>query len=142
MVKKVNKKLNHSLEDISLRATRWIGTPYSLIIHSLLFAGIFLLAIFGLRIEEILLVLTTAVSLEAIYLAIFIQLTVNRQGQSIEDIQEDVEDISEDVEDISEEIDELQEDEDLQTAKTLNNIEMGLRKVQEALDLLKKRGII
>ena len=64
-----------------------------------------------------LLVLTTVVSLEAIYLAIFIQMSVNKSHEHIEDlkedvteIQEDIEYIQEDIEEISEDIDEIQED--------------------------------
>ena len=37
--------------------------------------------------------LTTAVSLEAIYLSIFIQMTVNRNTQSLEEVEEDIEGI-------------------------------------------------
>jgi cell division protein FtsL len=61
-------------------------------------------------IDKILLILTTAVSLEAIYLAIFIQMTVNRNTQSIEDIEEDIEDIQEDVEELSEDVEDISED--------------------------------
>ncbi|HYF29406.1 MAG TPA: hypothetical protein VEA36_03540 [Candidatus Paceibacterota bacterium] len=95
-----------------------IGSVPSLVIHSLAFAGFFLIAVFGIASWEIvLLVLTTIVSLEAIYLAIFIQITVNRHTQSlreveedIDEIQEDVEELGEDVEDIQEDIEEIQED--------------------------------
>lgn len=154
VVKKINKKLD-SLENISISVTNWIGTPYSIIFHSILFVGIFLLHVFGITFDKILLILTTAVSLEAIYLAIFIQMTVNRHGQSlelveddIEDIQENVEELSEDVEEISEDIDEIQaedneEDTDDQQIKhTLLNIEKELKKVQTELNGLKKNGLI
>ena len=67
--------------------------------------------------DKMLLVLTTVVSLEAIYLAIFIQMSVNKSHEHIEDlkedvteIQEDIEYIQEDIEEISEDIDEIQED--------------------------------
>ena len=48
--------------------------------------------------------------MEAIYLAIFIQMTVNRNTESIEDIEEDIEDIQEDVEELSEDVEELSEE--------------------------------
>jgi uncharacterized membrane protein len=59
---------------------RWIGTPASLVVHTLLFAAAFALRFLGLSTSDTLLVLTTAVSLEAIYLSIFIQMAVNRQA--------------------------------------------------------------
>lgn len=96
----------------------WIGSIPSLIAHSLVFLSAFLLPIFGLvDFDKMLLVLTTVLSLEAIYLAIFIQMSVNRSQEHIEDlkddvneIQEDIEDIQEDIEEISEDIDDIQED--------------------------------
>jgi uncharacterized protein YoxC len=57
-----------------------------------------------------LLVLTTVVSLEAIYLAIFIQFTVNRQAQSLKEVEEDVESIQENVEELEEHVEEIKED--------------------------------
>ena len=57
----------------------WIGSIPSLIIHSIIFISAFLLPLFGLvAFDKMLLVLTTVLSLEAIYLAIFIQMSVNR----------------------------------------------------------------
>ena len=63
------------------------------------------------------LVLTTIVSLEAIYLSIFIQMSVNLQSKKlhnvasdVEDIQDDVEDIQKDVEEIQKDVEEIQED--------------------------------
>ncbi len=95
-----------------------IGSISSLIIHTLLFAGAFLLSVFELIAwETMLLVLTTIVSLEAIYMAIFIQIAVNRNTEQlraveedIDEIQEDVEELGEDVEDIQEDIEEISED--------------------------------
>lgn len=103
------------LENLALKTTRYIGSSYSLIIHSILFLGIFALQWFGFNFDQIMLILTTAVSLEAIYLAIFIQMTVNHQAHKLAEVSEDVEDISEDVDEISKDIDDIQEDmEDIQ----------------------------
>ena len=96
----------------------WIGSIPSLIAHSLIFLSAFLLPLFGwVEFDKMLLVLTTVLSLEAIYLAICIQMSVNRSQEHIEDlkedvneIQEDIEDIQEDIEEISEDIDDIQED--------------------------------
>jgi methyl-accepting chemotaxis protein len=93
------------------RVTTWIGSRASLIIHTIIFIAFFLAVAFKLlTFETMLLILTTAVSLEAIYLAIFIQMTVNRNTQSLREIQEDIGEIQEDVEEMSEDIDEIQED--------------------------------
>jgi low affinity Fe/Cu permease len=95
---------------IALGATKYIGSSTSLVIHTLLFVGIFSLQWFGFSFDQIMLILTTAVSLEAIYLSIFIQMTVNQHAQKIEEVSDDVEDIGEDVEEISRDIDSIQED--------------------------------
>lgn len=105
MVKKVN-----DIERVSIKITKWIGTPWSIIIHTFLFAFIFSLKFFEIRTEDILLILTTAVSLEAIYLAIFIQMTVNRNTAALEAVEGDIEEIAEDVEDLGEEVEDITED--------------------------------
>jgi uncharacterized membrane protein len=86
------------LEKSADKATRWIGSTRSLIVHTILFLGAFSLPLFGISLERVLLVLTTLLSLEAIYLAIFIQMSVNKNTKDIEIIQEDVEEIQEDIE--------------------------------------------
>ena len=58
-----------------------------------------------INVEKMLLVLTTAVSLEAIYLSIFIQMSINRHSEDIEELQEDIEEIREGVDEIQENID-------------------------------------
>lgn len=101
------------LEKTALAITRAVGSPTSIIIHTLLFAASFAAAFLGyVSFDRMLLVLTTIVSLEAIYLAIFIQMTINYQGEDIAEVQEDIDEIQEDVEEISEDIDEIQEDVD------------------------------
>jgi uncharacterized membrane protein len=79
----------------------WIGSTASLVFHTLLFITSFLLPLFKVvEFEEMLLVLTTIVSLEAIYLSIFIQMSVNKSNKHIEVIKEDVNEIQEDIEEI------------------------------------------
>ncbi len=93
------------------RATSWIGSVPSLILHTVVFLGAFSLGIIhAASWEIILLVLTTVVSLEAIYLAIFIQMTVNRNTQQLREVEEDIDEIQEDVEELGEDVDEIQED--------------------------------
>jgi len=98
------------LEKTALAITRAVGSPRSIVIHTILFAISFFAAFSGyITFDRMLLILTTIVSLEAIYLAIFIQMTINYQGQDIAEVQEDVEEIQEDVEEMSEDLGELQE---------------------------------
>lgn len=98
------------LERLAVSATQRIGSLASIIIHTVLFVGIFGLHWLGFSNDKILLILTTIVSLEAIYLAIFIQMTINRQARQIAEVSHDVEDIQENVEEISKDLDEIQED--------------------------------
>lgn len=137
-------KQNKRFHNLSFQVTYWIGTPISILIHTLFFGGIFLLRLFRVDTESILLILTTAVSLEAIYLAIFIQMSVNRQASSLASLEDDLEDIQDDVDDISEDIDQIQaedqEDDQVEnhTQTTLLLIEKQLQSIQKELGLLQK----
>lgn len=118
------------LDKMTDRATRSIGSRTSLVIHTIFFIAIFVLVIFGVELDTVLLVLTTAVSLEAIYLAIFIQMTVNKNTADIEDIAEDVEDIAEDVEDIAEDVDEIEKDID-EIQEDVDEIQEDVEDIEE-----------
>lgn len=98
------------IEKIAIRMTRFVGSPASLVIHTLLFTGAFILVLFGIPIDRVLLVLTTIVSLEAIYLSIFIQMSVNRSERRIARVSREVHEIAEDVEGIEADVAEIQED--------------------------------
>ncbi len=146
---------------MSILVTQWVGTPASIVVHSVLFVAIFALKYAGFTIDQILLILTTAVSLEAIYLAIFIQMTVNRHAEQIEEVGEDIEDIQEgmqglgeDVQEISEDVDEISEDieyiqkeqaddnkEDQQAQETLKKIEDGLQSLLKQIEHLKHHSM-
>ncbi len=93
--------------------TVWIGSLQSIALHTLVFSLAFLLgALHAVSWDTVLLVLTTIVSLEAIYLAIFIQMTVNHSVQSLRAVEEDVDEIQKDIDAIEQDVDEIQEDED------------------------------
>lgn len=98
------------------RLTTWIGSISSLIVHTIFFILSFGAALFGyIEWDRMLLILTTVVSLEAIYIGIFIQMTVNRHQKELEEVSEDVEDIQEDIQEISEDVEDLGDDvEDIQ----------------------------
>ena len=107
--------MRKKIEDFSKKLTRWIGSPQSIVIHTIFFAGMLGLRLFGISSSDVLLILTTVVSLEAIYLSIFIQMTVNQHAAELEDVSLDIEEIQEDVDEIQKDVDEIQEDvEDIQ----------------------------
>ncbi len=128
----------------ALFITKLIGSTPSLVLHTLFFIGMFCLPWLGIGFDKMLLVLTTVVSLEAIYLSIFIQMTVNHQAQQIEEvsedideIHEDVEDIQEDVEEISKDIEDIQEDvEDIQEDQEEDTSENKIRSIEHTLETL------
>lgn len=113
MTIEVDDKKGNIIDDLSRKATIWIGTPTSIIIHTIFFVGIFALYLIGMSLDQILLILTTAVSLEAIYLAIFIQMTVNKHTESLENVEDDIEEIQEDIDELEQDVDELEEDSDM-----------------------------
>ncbi len=135
------------LERFSIHATRWVGSIQSLIVHTILFAAAFILVLLGVGFDKVLLVLTTIVSLEAIYLSIFIQMSVNRQtrrlhavSKDIDEIQEDIDEIQEDVEKIEKDVDEIQEDveeiqEDVEEiGEDVDEIQEDVEEIQENVE--------
>lgn len=107
--------MRKKFENFSRKLTRWIGSPSSIIVHTLFFLGMLGLRFAGVPSEDVLLILTTVVSLEAIYLSIFIQMTVNQHAEELEEVSEDIEEIQKDVDDIQENVEDIQEDvEDIQ----------------------------
>jgi len=149
------------------KLTRWVGSGQSVALHTLVFIGFFILSFAGLLSWDLMfLILTTIVSLEAIYLAIFIQMTVNRQAASLREVEEDIDEIQEDVEEMQEDVDEIQEDideiqedvdeiqEDVEDmteeekeeaavadkAATLEQLMTDVRRVLADLEALKKKG--
>lgn len=79
------------------KVTHFIGTPLSIYLHTGVFVLFGLAILLGFDFDRIMLALTTLVSLEAIYLSLLIQLTVNRHEAHLEEMAEDIEDIQEDI---------------------------------------------
>jgi uncharacterized membrane protein len=129
----IKQKSNKTIENIALNSTKWIGSTRSLIIHTLLFVTSFILYFFGIEIDKILLVITTIVSLEAIYLSIFIQMSINKQSEKLIDVAEDVEEIQKDVDEIQEDVDEIQEDVD-EIQEDVDEIQEDVEEIQEDVD--------
>ena len=74
-----------SLERFAFKIIEWIGSVSSLIFHTIAFILNFALYFFGIPFNTVMLILTTAVSIEAIYLAILIQMSINYQSKSNKD---------------------------------------------------------
>ncbi len=127
---KLKKKSLDNIEKVALKATRFIGSTESLIIHTILFITSFLLYFLGVPFEEILLVVTTIVSLEAIYLSIFIQMSVNRQARRLHAVARDVDEIQEDVEEIQKDVEEIEKDVD-EIQKDVDEIQEDVEEIQE-----------
>jgi low affinity Fe/Cu permease len=124
--------MDKKFEQFSKKLTAWIGSPSSIIFHTIFFIGIFALRFLGVRSDDIMLVLTTIVSLEAIYLSIFIQMTVNKHAQELEEVSEDIEEIQEDVDEIQGDVDEIQKDVD-EIQEDVDNIEEDLDEIAEEI---------
>jgi methyl-accepting chemotaxis protein len=141
------------IQKTALAITRWIGSPASIIVHTIAFIAGFVAIWVGLvEWNQMLLFVTTLVSLEAIYLSIFIQLSINYTTEAVADISEDVEEIQEDigeiqedVEDISEDVEEMSEEEaedeadDAAQKKTLADIQSDLRKLMSDIEKLQQK---
>lgn len=146
------KNRESKLELLADQFTNWVGSTSSIIVHTILFVAAFVFVAFGVQLNTVLLVLTTAVSLEAIYLALFIQMTVNKNTQSLEDVAEDVEEIEKDIDEIEKDIDEIQEDveeiekddeeddlHDEATMKSLNELQTHIQKIMQEIQTIKEQ---
>ena len=121
---------NSVAEVIAEKFTSWLGSTTSIVVHTIVFIAAFAFVLFGVPLDTVLLTLTTVVSLEAIYLALFIQMSVNKNTKSLADVEEDIEEIAEDVEGIEKDIDEIQED--------VEGIEKDIDEIQEDVDEIEK----
>ena len=141
VMERIRRKSNDTIERISIKATRWVGSTNSLLVHTALFIFAFVLYFYGINLDDILLVLTTMVSLEAIYLAIFIQMSVNRQARKLHFVAKDVGEIQEDVDEIQKDVDEIQEDVD-EIQKDVDEIQEDVDDIQEEDEDDKKDDIM
>ncbi|MBP9827846.1 DUF1003 domain-containing protein [Patescibacteria group bacterium] len=126
--------------------TRSIGSVGSIIAHTFFFFIAFLIGALGvIDWDTVLLVLTTAVSLEAIYLAIFIQITVNQNTESLREVEVDVDEIQKDIDAIEQDVDEIQIDEkeeevrDARQQEAIDDIGERLQRLVEDVSKLSKR---
>lgn len=98
------------IDRISDKVTHWVGSTSSIIFHTVFFILTILSHwVFGFQFSEIFLVLTTVVSLEAIYISIFIQRAVNQQGVRLGDVEESIDDVEEALDDVEEALEDVEE---------------------------------
>lgn len=98
------------LENLALSTTNAFGSVWSVLAHTVLFVGALVFIVTGTDLYKVLLVLTTFVSLEAIYLSIFIKMSTNKQAQILERVEKDMDEIVGDVEDMQKDVDEIVHD--------------------------------
>ncbi|MES2006791.1 MAG: DUF677 domain-containing protein [Patescibacteria group bacterium] len=123
-----------NIQQTALGFTRWVGSPMSILAHTVFFAGCFIAAYIHLiEFDRMLLVLTTVVSLEAIYLAIFIQISLNSANEAIEEIEKDVDEIQEDVDEIQEDVEGIEKDVD-EIQEDVHEIEKDVDEIQEDVE--------
>ena len=150
-INKIKKQRKQKIGKLSDEFIYWIGSKNSLAVHTLFFVVMIALAFSDIGFDKVMLVLTTIVSLEAIYLSIFIQMTVNKNredlrevSEDIDEIQKDVDEIQEDVDEIQKDVDEIQEDvEDIEEEKPkviFEKIEKNLQDLMKEIAELKNRN--
>jgi peptidoglycan hydrolase CwlO-like protein len=127
----------NKLETIALSVTKSIGSIWSVIIHTIIFILSFSLVLFGIPIDRVLLVLTTILSLEAIYLSIFIQMSVNYQSRALANVEHDIDEIAEDVGEIHDHVEEMQEDVE-GIAEDVGEIQEAHEEIQEDIEEIQK----
>lgn len=133
------------MENFAIATTRWVGSLHSIVFHTIVFAGSFAAVLFEIiHFDRMLLILTTVVSLEAIYLAIFIQMSLNYTNQELEEVEHDIDEIQEDIDELQEDVEEMTEEEKAQTAadkkdhETLDQIREGLTKLMKDVERLQQ----
>ena len=95
---------------IAKTLTHWIGTPQSIIAHTIFFTIMLTWYVTDVpNRDHILLVLTMLVSLEAIYQMLFLQLTVNLQGKELSEVKTAMDEVNEAVEEMHETVGEVHE---------------------------------
>lgn len=126
------------LEKGAEAATKWIGSAASVSFHTVAFIIAFALPLLHIvTFDRMLLVLTTMVSLEAIYLSIFIQMSINMNNQNIEIIQGDIEELGEELEELGEDIEEIQKDVD-ELGEDIEELGEDIEEIGEDIEEMQK----
>lgn len=118
------------LEKFSFSLARYIGSPLSLLLHTIVFGGFFILRYLGIVPNSILIVLTAAVSLEAIYLIIFTQMALKNNTSSLTQLQGNIEEIRQ------------EENEVHKLMVNILHLAHQMKTLQEDFATLKKNGVL
>lgn len=118
------------MEKISSGLIKWIGSPSSLLFHTALFIGFFTLRYFGIIGEYVFSLLIATMCLEAIYLAIFVQLIVKKNCKNLQHMQESINEVS-------------QEEKDAHKLMlNVLHVSHQMKTLQQDIENLKKHGIL
>lgn len=128
----MSRRRKISIAVLSEKLIEWLGTPTSILIHTLFFIGMFATLFFGWALDKMLLILTTILSIEAIYLALFIQMSLNKTTENLEDVEEDIEIIHK-----SDKLDDIQDE---KIEKTLSTINERILRIQSDLESISKQN--
>ena len=82
-------------ERTSIKLTRLIGSPVSLVLHTIAFGGFFILRKGGFITDSAFLLLTAIICLEAMYMVIFVQMIVARTAKNLTAAEETIAGIKE-----------------------------------------------
>lgn len=117
-------------EKLSFKLARLIGSPLSLLLHTLIFGGFLFLRYLGVINNAVLLVLAAAACLEAIYMVIFVQMITKNNTKTLGEIQKKMETMQ-------------QEEEDAHKL-LINMLHMAhqMKTIQSDINALKKAGIL
>lgn len=118
------------LEKFSFKVTELMGSPASLIFHTTVIFGALTLRFFAGINNLTLLTVATIVSLEALYLAIFTQIKVNRNTRNLVEAEGSIEYIHE------------EEKEAHKLMMQTLHMTHQMKSIQHELDILKKKAII
>lgn len=115
-------------EKFSFKLANLIGNPISLILHTVLFGGFFVLRYLGIVPNAALLVLAAAVCLEAIYLVINVSMIIKNNTQSLTQLQGS--------------INQIQEEEEVTQKLMINMLHLAhqMKTVQQDIAVLKRHS--
>ena len=117
-------------EKLSFKLAKLIGSPLSLLLHTIVFAGFLFLRYIGVINNAVLLILAALACLEAIYLVIFVQMITKNNTKTLGEIQQ--------------KIDLMQQEEEDAHKLLINMLHMAhqMKTIQSDINALKKAGIL
>ena len=118
------------LEKFSFKLTEFMGSPFSLILHTIIIALVLSLRYFEIVGNFTVVGLAAIFSLEALYLAIFTQIKVNRNTKSLNEAEATIENIHE------------EEQEAQKLMVQILHFAHQMKTLQHDWDTLKKSGIL